>query len=193
MSISTNQKPTIYRNLYENTGPGRLFGAGTAKNCGKSFIQRWSGLPPGFVSDPLLDHWDEGCAWLDPGRSGIRGLVFKHPVNTRRWTHADLMLGQRRRRWTNIKLALVQRLVCAGCSLVRSGCGISLESIDITGYARRWRSVGLVLAQRRGRWTNTKPTLGQCLVCLLGISVMRGLRDVLFFYCSAKAVRNAFD
>ena len=23
MAISTNQKPTIYRNLYENTGPGR--------------------------------------------------------------------------------------------------------------------------------------------------------------------------
>ena len=22
MAISTNQKPTIYRNLYENTGPG---------------------------------------------------------------------------------------------------------------------------------------------------------------------------
>ena len=26
MAISTNQKPTIYRNLYENTRPGRLTG-----------------------------------------------------------------------------------------------------------------------------------------------------------------------
>ena len=24
MAISTNQKPTIYRNLYENTGPGMM-------------------------------------------------------------------------------------------------------------------------------------------------------------------------
>ena len=24
MAISTNQKPTIYRNLYENTGPDKL-------------------------------------------------------------------------------------------------------------------------------------------------------------------------
>ena len=24
MAISTNQKPTIYRNLYENTDPGRV-------------------------------------------------------------------------------------------------------------------------------------------------------------------------
>ena len=24
MDISTNQKPTIYRNLYENTGPGNI-------------------------------------------------------------------------------------------------------------------------------------------------------------------------
>ena len=24
MTISTNQKTTIYRNLYENTGPGRI-------------------------------------------------------------------------------------------------------------------------------------------------------------------------
>ena len=27
MAISTNQKPTIYRNLYENTGPGEAQGA----------------------------------------------------------------------------------------------------------------------------------------------------------------------
>ena len=41
------------------------------------------------------------------------------PVNTRRWNNAVLMLGQRRRRWANIKTALFHRLVFAGC-LVKS-------------------------------------------------------------------------
>ena len=36
------------------------------------------------------------------------------PANTRRWTNVGLMLGQRRRRWANIKPTLVQRLVLAG-------------------------------------------------------------------------------
>ena len=37
-----------------------------------------------------------------------------YPANPRRWTNADLMLGQLRRRWTNIKSALVQFLVFSG-------------------------------------------------------------------------------
>ena len=35
-------------------------------------------------------------------------------ANTTRLTNAGLMLGQRRRRWTNIKLALVKRVVFSG-------------------------------------------------------------------------------
>ena len=35
-------------------------------------------------------------------------------ANTRRWINASLMLGQHRKRWTNIQPALVQRLVHAG-------------------------------------------------------------------------------
>ena len=36
------------------------------------------------------------------------------PANTRHWRNADLMLGQRRRRWTNIKSTLCQCLMFAG-------------------------------------------------------------------------------
>ena len=43
-----------------------------------------------------------------------QNYIHPPPANTTRWTNADLMLGQRRRRWTNIKTALVQRLVFAG-------------------------------------------------------------------------------
>ena len=47
-------------------------------------------------------------------------IVFKivhlhvYPSDTRRWAGVVLMLGQRRRRWTNIRAALVRRLVSAG-------------------------------------------------------------------------------
>ena len=38
MAISTNPKPTIYRNLYENTGPGEHF-----SKINKSYVRkRWS-------------------------------------------------------------------------------------------------------------------------------------------------------
>ena len=36
-----------------------------------------------------------------------------HTANTRRWSNVILMLGQRRRRWANIKIALYQLLVFA--------------------------------------------------------------------------------
>ena len=37
-----------------------------------------------------------------------------HPANTKRRTNDVLMLGRSRRRWTNMKTTLVQRLVFAG-------------------------------------------------------------------------------
>ena len=40
MAISTNQKPTIYRNLYENTGPGSVLRRGHVHAL--SFFQRIS-------------------------------------------------------------------------------------------------------------------------------------------------------
>ena len=33
MAISTNQKPTIYRNLYENTGPGGPYSRTSSSFC----------------------------------------------------------------------------------------------------------------------------------------------------------------
>ena len=36
--------------------------------------------------------------------------------------------------------------------------------ISIPGNTKRWPNVGLMMGQRRRRWTNIKPILGQCLV-----------------------------
>ena len=40
------------------------------------------------------------------------------PANTKRWPYVGLMLGQRRRRWANIKPTLGQPLVFAGMAHV---------------------------------------------------------------------------
>ena len=43
------------------------------------------------------------------------GIII--PANTVRWNNDVLMLGQRRRRWANIKTLLFQRVVFAGMVL----------------------------------------------------------------------------
>ena len=52
--------------------------------------------------------------------STIIGPAF--PANTTRWNNDVLMLGQRRRRWPNIKTALFQRCVFAGFTGRRLQC-----------------------------------------------------------------------
>ena len=44
--------------------------------------------------------------------------VSSNPANTRRWGNVGFMLGQRRRRWANIKPTLAQRLVFAGNTII---------------------------------------------------------------------------
>ena len=44
----------------------------------------------------------------------LKVLCDNSPKNTRRWTNADLMVGQRRRRWAIIESTLFQRLVFVG-------------------------------------------------------------------------------
>ena len=41
-------------------------------------------------------------------------VASSSPVNTRRLPNVGFMLGQRRRRWTNLKLTLGQRVMFAG-------------------------------------------------------------------------------
>ena len=45
-------------------------------------------------------------------------LGLRSPANTRRWSEAGLMLVQRRRRWSSIKPASLQRLVHIGTTLL---------------------------------------------------------------------------
>ena len=70
--------------------------------------------------------------------------------NTIHWFNVDLMLGNRRRRWIDIKLAFVQCFKCARIN---------------PGSTRRWPKVGVMMGQRRSCWTNDKPSLCQCLTC----------------------------
>ena len=90
-------------------------------------------------------------------------------INNRCWPIAILMLGNRLRRWTNIKAALRHRVrrenqhnsyidtLCLRC------CG-NLETLGFSTSTRRWTNVGLMLAHRLQRWPSIKPTLAESLV-----------------------------
>ena len=83
MAISTNQKPTIYRNLYENTAPApNDFHPKQGGKCANNF-------------SILVDGDSNTNFRLERDRSPNVGL----------------MLSQRRRQWLIIKPTLVQRSV----------------------------------------------------------------------------------
>ena len=84
-----------------------------------------------------------------------------------------LMLGQRRRRWTNIKPTVGRRLT----KWTHWIQVLDLISPDFTGQISRgrymqrilvdmghWHSAVVMLGHRRGRWTSIKITLVQCLM-----------------------------
>ena len=60
----------------------------------------------------------------------------RYPSNTRRSHSAKLMLGQRRRRWPSISLALGERLVFSG------------YSPDMVQHRRRWANIETTLGER---------------------------------------------
>ena len=62
-----------------------------------------------WIYHQSLAHYDKLCFWM---------LVTSVSANTTRWSNDVLMLGQRRRRWTNIKTSLLQRVVFAGVRLI---------------------------------------------------------------------------
>ena len=62
------------------------------------------------------DSFHFGCFYLS--------LPATFPANTGRSINVVLMLGQRRRRWANIKTTLVKRPVFAGCMLVCVLCAL---------------------------------------------------------------------
>ena len=72
----------------------------------------WEGNHPVYVVGPGTWAWRFFVA--DDARIARPTRSPYIPVNTRRLPNAGLMLGQRRRRWANIKAALGERLVFAG-------------------------------------------------------------------------------
>ena len=71
------------------------------------------------------------------------------PANTRRWPNDGLMLGQRQRRWANIKPTLLQRLVFAGIWLTVL---YRLAQRPPSKNKRRWNNVSATLAQSLRQW-----------------------------------------
>ena len=69
------------------------------RKCGQNETTAWAALIP--------------CCIVKP-KAGIAG---KHPANTIHWPDAGSMLGQRRRRWPNIKPASGRCIVLTGQAL----------------------------------------------------------------------------
>ena len=72
---------------------------------------------PGF--EPCTSEFRTTTGRIEPSGPGI--LDKPYPTNTRHSPNAGFMLGQRRRRWTNIKPALVQ-CTCVICAIQAIAC-----------------------------------------------------------------------
>ena len=109
--------------------------------------------------------------------------AFRHtsPASTKHWIDVGLMLGQRRRRWPNIKPTLFQCLVFAGSLSPEAHCQLSLVCQSCVHHLLynhilydciskspvstiHCYNADLMLGQRRRRWTKIKYPLCQCLV-----------------------------
>ena len=81
-----------------------------AANCS---MTRWGAVLA--INKSCTNHMS---LWRVTAQTGcIHQAFYKNPASTRRWTSVGLMLGQRRRRWPDIKLKFVRRLVFAGKAL----------------------------------------------------------------------------
>ena len=90
-------------------------------------------------------------------------LITDPPAKTRRWPRVVLMLAHRLRRWANFKTTLGQCLMFDG-PLPHAHAASNQAITHIPANMARSLNVGLLLGQRRRRWTNNEPALGQCLV-----------------------------
>ena len=77
------------------------------------------------------------------GLPGVNSQVNQHhslPVDTRRWINVGLTFVQRRRRWTNGKSKLIQRLLSAVLCQSQTNDGPYSKML-----ARRWPDIGLII------------------------------------------------
>ena len=93
--ISTNQKPTIYRNLYENTGPAKpKLHSQQSRGIHPMLFQCWITV---IDAGPALKHY-----WAS--------LTLAQ--------HAVYLPGQRCRRWTNSKTTTAEVTCTLGYTMV---------------------------------------------------------------------------
>ena len=90
---------------------------------------------------------------------------------TIRWTNAGLMFLQRRRRWANIKSALVQRLVQCCLNVRSKSTNIKpalVQSLVFVGWfpesTKYPPNAGLMLGLSRRQWNSINTALCQCIV-----------------------------
>ena len=112
--------------------------------------------------------WDKGLPWQIPHRTATVLTMCSlsgHNNNCYsrwhgRWPNAGLMLGQRRKRWTNNKQTSGQRLVLAENGVLSQ----MYKTVSLPPNTRHSPNAVSLLGKRRRRWTSSNPPLGEGLV-----------------------------
>ena len=124
-------------------------------------VSRWH--PPTITHKWVWQGW-LACAGESP--SGQHRDITQCPANTKHWSNVSLMLGQRRRWWTSVQAAFVQRFTCVDRHLddQSSWQHYLMRGDHIWMRINSKRHVlangDLMLGHRRRRWTSIKSALG---------------------------------
>ena len=89
-------------------------------------------------------------------------MLHRRCKSSKHKTIVELILGQNRRLWTNIKPTLGWCLVIAGGETLTTGHYSTICASPLN--TRRIPNVVLMLDQRRRRWSNIKSTLARCIL-----------------------------
>ena len=101
MAISTNQKPTIYRNLYENTGPEHAFDSICKSNILPQISSDHSPVLWSYISSPgeSRDLWELNICFLME-----REYIYLINTNVNKWVEEATTLDDTRMQWDYIKI-----------------------------------------------------------------------------------------
>ena len=98
---------------YPMMGWSNMIQTDTKQNSCKRpiLVKRW---PSAYVAGPAYSkHWAQ-LVWWFPSQGEWSPVWVISPAHTKHSTNVVLILGQRLRRWPNIRTTLCERLMCAG-------------------------------------------------------------------------------
>ena len=127
----------------------RSVSLGGVRSCflDSSYPMYWQRLHRGHS----IAKWENARGRSHPGVKGGSANKHTNPANTRRWTDVVFMLGQRRRRWSNMKTTSGQ------CSHYKKWSAREIGFLNVT--SKQTRKIKTTLAQH---YPNTVDITEKC-------------------------------